>query len=115
MNDAWVTTLAITLVVNAVIGFAYPVYRLSRGGPMGDVTGRAILGILLLAIAGFLSGDNDWPRWAALVYGAFFAAIVMPIWILAVLIPMRPTAIDYAYTTAYWLTLLLIALAALLA
>lgn len=115
MNDAWVTTLAVAVVVNAVIGFAYPVYRLSRGGPLGDVTGRAILGILLLIVAAFAFMDHDWARWAALAYGALFAAIVMPIWVLAVLIPLRPTTIDYTYTTTYWLTLLLIVVAALLA
>jgi hypothetical protein len=115
MNDAWSTALAITLVINAAIGFAYPVYRLSRGGPMGDVTGRAILGALLLIVAAFAFADHEWARWAALAYGALFAVVVMPIWVLAVLIPMRPTTIDYTYTTTYWLTLLLTATTALLA
>jgi hypothetical protein len=115
MNEAWTTTLAVALVVNATIGFAYPVYRLTRGGPMGDVTGRAILGALLVVVAVFAAMGHEWPRWAALFYGALFAAIVMPIWILAVLIPMRPATIDYAYTSTYWLTLLLIVVAALFA
>jgi hypothetical protein len=115
MNDAWVTTLVVVLVINAVIGFAYPVYRLSRGGPMGDVAGRAILGVLLLIVAGSLLMDHEWARWMALGYGGLFAVIVMPIWVLAVLIPMHPTTIDYTYTTTYWLTLLLITLTALLA
>lgn len=113
MNDAWLTTLAVAVIVNAAIGFAYPLYRLSRGGPMGDVTGRAILGILLLVIAAAALMDQEWARWAALAYGILFAAIVMPIWVLAVLIPLRPTTIDYLYTTTYWLTLLLIAITAL--
>jgi hypothetical protein len=43
------------------------------------------------------------------------SAIVMPICILAVLIPMRPATIDYAYTTTYRLPPLLILVAALLA
>jgi len=114
MNEAGVTTLAIALAINAVIGFAYPVYRLSRGDPMGDVIGRAILGTLLCVIAAFVVLDHGWARWVAFAYGTFFAVVVMPIWVLAVLIPLRPGPIDYTYTTTYWLTLILIATIALL-
>jgi hypothetical protein len=114
MNDAWVTTLAAALVVNAVVGFAYPVYRLSRGGPMGDVWGRGILGALLLALAGavYIAG---WGRWVAFAYGLLFAVVVMPIWVLGVLIPMRPGRLDYAFAAVYELTLVVIVLAGLLA
>jgi hypothetical protein len=115
MDVAWELILAVTLVVNAIVGFAYPVYRLSRGGPMGDVRGRAILGVLLIGLAVAVAVDADWARWVALGYGALFALIVMPIWTLAVLIPLRPGPIDYAFTITYWLTLTVIAAAALLA
>ena len=114
MNDAWQLTLATALVVNAIIGLAYPVYRLSRGGPMGDVRGRAVLGVLLVAVAALLF-VAEWPRWVALGYGVLFAVVVMPIWVLAVLIPLRPGPIDYAFTVTYWSTLILIAVSALLA
>jgi hypothetical protein len=29
----------------------------------------------------------------------------MPVWVLAVLIPLRPGWVDYAFTTIYWLAL----------
>jgi hypothetical protein len=44
-----------------------------------------------------------------------FGVVVMPIWILAVLIPLRPRAPDYAFTGIYWFALLAIAVAALFA
>jgi hypothetical protein len=47
-----------------------------------------------------------------LVYGAFYGIVVMPIWTLAVLLPMRPGPLDYAFTVVYWSLLALIVIAA---
>lgn len=114
MTDAWELTLAVTLVVNAAVGLAYPVYRLSKGGPMGDVRGRAVLGALLLLLAASLF-FSEWTRWVAFGYGLLFAMVVMPIWVLAVLLPLRPGPLDYAFTIVYWGTHILIVVSALLA
>lgn len=111
--DAWEIVLAGTLAVNAALGFGYRVYRLSKGGPMADVIGQAILGVGLLAVAGAVATGAGWARWPSLVYAVLFGVIVMPIWVLAVLIPLRPQAVDYAFTVAYWLGLVGIAVAAI--
>jgi hypothetical protein len=114
-GDAWQWILVGALMVNAVIGFVYRVYRLSKGGPTSDVIGQAALGLLLTGIAIGASLGQGWSRWAALVYGLLFGLIVMPLWVLAVLIPQRPERIDYAFTVAYWLGVVLIVVAAVLA
>lgn len=109
------TWLAVLLVINAALVFGYRVFRLTKGGPMGDVIGGAILGALLVGLAlGAILGAG-WVRWPALFYGVLFGGVAMPIWTLAVLIPMRPGKLDYAFTATYWTTLLLIVLAAILA
>jgi hypothetical protein len=113
-GDVWQVVLIVALAVNAVAGFVYRVYRLSKGGPMSDVIGQAVLGALLAAFATAIALDAGWARWAALAYGVVFGAIVMPIWVLAVLIPMRPGRIDYVFTGAYWALLALTVLAAIL-
>lgn len=107
------TLLASMLLFNAVVGFAYRVYRLSRGGPIGDVIGQAILGVLLcgLSIAAF--GGQAWARWFALGYALLFGLAVMPVWVLAVLLPLPPRPLDYAFTASYWVGLGVIAVAAL--
>lgn len=100
--EAMRLALASALALNAVLGFAYRVYRLSRGGPVGDVTGQAILGALLGALAVAVWAGIGWARWAALVYGLLWGLAVMPVWTLAVLIPLPPGRIDYAFAALYW-------------
>ncbi len=39
----------------------------------------------------------------------------MPVWVLAVLIPLPPGPIDYAFTGAYWATLIVIGVASIAA
>ena len=112
--DLWRTILIAGLGVNAVAGFSYRYYRFRKGGPLGDVYGQAVLALFLLGLAIALSTGGDWPRWPALAYAVIFGVLVMPIWTLAVLIPLPPGALDYAFTAVYWVTLLLIGAAALL-
>ena len=114
-EEAWRNLLVVALGFNAAIGFGYRVYRLSRGGPIADVWGQAILGLFLVGIALGLALDVLWLRWVALAYAALFALVVMPIWVLGVLLPLRPGPVDYAFTVAYWLTLIVIGAAAILA
>ena len=104
-GDVWQTVLVAALALNAVLGFGYRVYRLTKNGPMADVIGQAILGVLLAATAVAVALDAGWAKWIALVYGLLFGAIVMPIWVLAVLIPQKPEAPDYAFTAVYWAAL----------
>ena len=112
--DAWQSVLVGALLLNALAGFSYRVYRYRKGGPLGDVWGQAILGVLLAGLALALVLGAGWPRWPALGYAGLFAFVVMPIWTLAVLIPLPPGRIDYAFTALYWATLLVIGAAALL-
>lgn len=101
-EDVWQLILALALAVNAVTGFAYRVYRLTKGGPMSDVLGQALLGLLLGVVALGAALDAGWARWPALLYGLLFGVVVMPIWVLAVLIPQRPGPVDYGFTALYW-------------
>jgi hypothetical protein len=111
----WDSVLVAIVVANGVLAFAYRVWRLTQGGPTYDAIGGAILALLLGAIAvGFAAGAG-WLRWVALVYAVVFALVVMPVWTLAVLIPMRPGPIDVGFTAVYWATLLLIGIAAVAA
>lgn len=114
-SDTWQLILALGLIANALLGFGYRVYRLSRGGPMGDVIGQAVLGALLVTLGVAAATGAGWPRWPALTYGILFALVVMPIWTLAVLIPLPPERVDYGFTAVYWGTLVLIVIAALAA
>lgn len=111
--DVWRSVLVGALVVNGLAGFSYRLYRYRNGGPLGDVLGQAILGVLLAALALALVLGAGWPRWPALAYAVLFAFLVMPIWTLAVLIPLPPGKIDYAFTALYWATLFVIGAAAL--
>jgi hypothetical protein len=95
-----------------VLGLAYRVYRLRRGGPAADVVGQAILTSVLVVLALLEAGGVGWARWVALAYALLFGLIVMPLWIMAVLIPSRPGRTDLAYTAAYWLGLAVVAVAA---
>jgi hypothetical protein len=114
-TDTWQVVLAASLAVNAVLGLGYRVLRLTRGGPMSDVVGQAILGLVLLGLAlGAYAGARA-ATLGGLFYGILFGAVVMPIWTLAVLIPMTPGPLDYAFTIAYWSLLALIVVAAIAA
>ncbi len=111
----WQVVLEVALVANAILGLAYRVYRFTKKGPVADVVGQAILGALLLGLAAALFQDQAWARWPALGYALLFAVIVMPVWTLGVLLPMRPRAIDYAFTFTYWLVLGVVVVAAIAA
>ena len=112
-SDTWRMALVAGLLVNAGLGLGYRVYRLSKGGPKSDVVGQAILGALLAGLGAALAAGAGWPRWGALVYGLLFGILVMPVWVLAVLIPLGPRALDYAFTAVYWAMLVLIVVAAM--
>jgi hypothetical protein len=112
-RDLWALTLSGALAANAVLGFAYRVFRLTRGGPMGDVVGQGILGVLLGVLAVAVASGVSWSRWPALIYGLLFGVAVMPLWTVAVLIPIRPGPIDVAFACLYWVTLGVIVVAAL--
>lgn len=113
--ETWETVVVIGLVINAVTGLGYRVYRRTKGGPIADVWGQAVLGILLVATAAGILLGADWLRWVALVYAAVFALVAMPVWVLGVLLPLRPRAVDYSFTVLYWALLIAIGIAALLA
>lgn len=112
-SDAWQITLVLLLGANAVVGFGYRLFRLSKGGPLSDVIGQAILGIVLIGLALATATGAGWPRWVALIYALLFGVAVMPVWVLAVLIPLQPRWIDYAFTAIYWVGLVGIATAAI--
>ena len=109
------TVVIAALVLNAVLGFGYRVFRLAKSGPIADVIGQAVLGVVLLGIAGALAAGASWAEWAAAVYGALFGLLVMPVWVLAVLLPLRPGVPDYAFTAVYWAGALTVAVAAVVA
>lgn len=107
--------LAGGLLTNAAIGLGYRIHRLGHGGPRADVVGQAILSAILVGLAVALVMGAGWARWPALGYGLLFGVIVMPIWALAVLIPLPPGPLDYAFTAFYWFALAVIVIAALAA
>jgi hypothetical protein len=111
--DPWVGALVGALATNAVLGFAYRVFRLARGGPLGDVVGQAVLGILLAGLAILAASGVGWSRWVSLAYGVIFGLVVMPLWTVAVLIPLRPGALDIGFTVLYWISLAVIVVSAL--
>lgn len=112
--NTWETILVTTLVVNAALALGYRIFRLSKGGPMSDVVGQAVLAVILAVSAIAIAAGAGWVRWVAFGYAALFAVIVMPIWTLAILIPMEPRRLDYAFTATYWGSLFLIGVAAVL-
>jgi hypothetical protein len=112
-SGTWEAVLIGALIVNALLGLAYRGYRMTKGGPRADVVGGTILGALLVGLALAMAVGAGWPRWGALAYGLVFGLVVMPLWVLAVLIPLRPKAIDYAFTGVYWTVALTVAVAAL--
>jgi hypothetical protein len=112
-EDNWPIILVSSLAVNAAIGFGYRVYRLAKGGPIADVWGQALLGLLLAAIAIGVALGAAWMRWIALGYALLFGVVVMPVWILGVLLPLRPKTVDYAFTISYWIALVVIGVASI--
>ena len=113
--ETWRIVLVVALVTNAALGLGYRLYRLRKGGPRADVWGQAVLGTLLVAMAVGIAVGADWVRWAAIIYAVLFAFLAMPVWVLGVLLPMRPRAIDYSFTVTYWALLIVIGVAALFA
>lgn len=105
------TLLVIALALNASLGLGYRVYRLTKGGPSSDVIGQALLAGVLAVTALGVANEAGWASLASIAYALTFGLIVMPVWVLAVLIPMRPRGIDYAFTATYWAVLVVIALA----
>jgi hypothetical protein len=112
-EDFWRDMLVWALAINAVLGLAYRAYRLTKGGPMSDVIGQAILSCVLALLAIGVATGSGAGRWGALAYGLLFAIVIMPAWVLAVLIPLRPRAVDYAFTTVYWIGCLVIVASAI--
>ena len=112
-EDAWRSVLVIGLGANALLGFGYRLYRLMKGGPIGDVVGQAILGMLLATLAAAVASGTGWARWVALGYSLLFGLAVMPVWTLAVLIPQRPGGIDYSFAALYWAGIVAIGVAAI--
>ena len=113
--ETWTAVLITGLVVNAALGLGYRVYRWTKGGPKTDVWGQAVLAFLLVVMAIGLGLGVEWLRWPALGYSVLFTFLAMPVWVLGVLLPMRPRAVDYAFTGTYWVLLLVVGLAAVLA
>ena len=114
LADPWQAILFIALAANASLLVGYRFYRYTKGGPKADLLGGAVLGALLLMTAALVATDMSWARWPALAYGLLFAVVVMPIWTLAVLIPLPPGGLDYAFTGLYEATLITVVVAALL-
>ena len=112
--ETWELILVAALIANGAIGLGYRVYRRTKGGPIADVWGQALLGVLLTGLAIGIVAGAGWLRWAALTYAVLFALLVMPVWVLGVLLPMQPRALDYTFTVVYWALLLVIGTAALL-
>ena len=113
--DLWRAVLVTALALNATLGFGYRLFRLTKGGPLGDVVGQAVLGAILVAMAIGIAVGVGWVRWVALAYALGFGLVVMPVWVLAVLIPLSPRPLDYAFTVAYWIALGVVAVAAVAA
>lgn len=113
--STWQILLVAGLVLNATAGLGYRIYRHSKGDPRSDVIGQSILGALLLLTALGIVGDSRLATVVALGYGLGFGLVVMPLWTVAVLIPLRPRRIDYGFTLVYWSALGLIVIASIAA
>lgn len=111
-SDLWRAALVGGLALNAALGFGYRVYRLSKGGPIADVWGQAVLGAILALLAVLIGLGFTWTRWLALAYAVIYAFVGMPAWVLGVLIPLPPRAIDYTYAAVYSVALVAIGVAA---
>jgi hypothetical protein len=115
LADPWQAILAFALVANGIALASYRYYRFVKGGPRADAAGGTVLGALLILTAVLVLNDVSWARWVALGYGLVFAVVVMPIWTLAVLIPLPPEPLDYAFTAFYEASLLTIVVASIAA
>ena len=115
LTEPWAGILVAALVTNGLSLAAYRYYRFTKGGPSADAMGGAILGALLVLLAALVLNDVSWAPWVALAYALLFGLIVMPIWTLAVLIPLPPGPLDYAFAIVYEATLIVIAISAIAA
>lgn len=113
-TTGWEAILFSSLLASALLVFGYRVYRLSKGGPMADVVGGAVLAVMLIAIAIGHDQGVEWARWPAFVYAVLFGLVAMPIWTLGVYLPSRPGPLDHAVIALYWISLILIGISALL-
>jgi hypothetical protein len=113
-SHTWQAILALALIFNALLLVGYRLLRMKKGGPRADAIGGAVLGGLQVSLAVLVWQGVDWARWPALLLAVLFAFVVTPIWTLAVFIPLRPGAPDWAFLGLYWVSLLLTGLAALL-
>jgi hypothetical protein len=111
--SAAAAVLVVSLAFNAALVITYRTYRLSKGGPMVDVIGGAILSAILALLAAGIALEWTWARWGSLVYAVVFGIIVMPVWVLGVLIPLRPRAPDYLFTGVFWTSLVVIGVSAI--
>lgn len=114
-DEVWRSVLIAALVFNAALALGYRVYRYYRRGPVSDVIGQALLAAILVVLAAGVATEAGWARWTAFAYAVLWALVVTPVWVLAVLIPLPPGRLDYAFVVTYWLALVLIAVAALAA
>lgn len=114
-SHTWQAILALSLIGNALLLVGYRFYRLKKGGPKADAIGGAVLGGIQVLLALLVWLDVDWARWPALLLAVIFAFVATPIWTLAVFIPLRPAALDWAFLGLYWASLFLVGVAALLA
>lgn len=114
-SSTWGQVLTVALAFSAASAFGYRVYRLSKGGPLPDAIGGAALALVLVAIGALWASGAEWARWPALIYALVFGLIAMPVWTLGVFIPSRPGAVDYAFITSYWASLIVIAASVFLA
>ena len=113
LADPWQAILGFTLIANGMLLAAYRFWRYTKGGPKPDAIGGAVLGLIAIALGTLVLFDVSWARWPALVYGSLFALVVMPIWTLAVLIPLPPGPLDYAFAGLYEASLLVIVVSAI--
>lgn len=112
-TEFWRNLLAGALAFNAAVGLGYRFYRHRKGGPIADVWGQAVLAVLLLAVGAALVSGLSWPRWLALAYAVLYTFVAMPVFVLGVLLPLPPRAIDWAFTVVYWVVLVAIGVAAI--
>jgi hypothetical protein len=112
-GEPWRMVLVAALGLSAVLVLGYRIWRLTKGGPMADAMGGAVLAGMVAVIAVLVGANVGWARWPALAYGLLFGVVVMPIWTLAVLIPLPPGRPDYVFTALYWASLLAVVVAAI--
>jgi hypothetical protein len=96
------SALTWSLISLAILGLVYRIYVWKlKDGAVADVLGQAVLAVVLVLVATGVAAEVSIARWTALVLALFFAVVVIPVWVLAVLIPSRPKALDVAFTFLY--------------